>query len=88
MEESHINSLELLAVLLALQTFEDVVNGQSHLVWSDNMTVVAYINHKCGTDSMLLSQLHLFASYCSVAGLFNTIHQPLDLDTNQQHMEF
>ena len=25
---------------------------------------------------------------CSVAGLFNTIHQPLDLDTNQQHMEF
>ena len=40
----HINSLELLAVLQALQSFEDLVKGRSVLIRSDNMTVVSYIN--------------------------------------------
>ena len=53
----HINSLELLAVLQALQSFEDVVKGRSVLVRSDNMTVVSYINHQGGTHSPSLCRL-------------------------------
>ena len=72
----HINSLELRAVLLALQSFEDVVLGQSVLVQSDNVTVVSYINHQGGTHSpslcllalevwewCLLRRVHLLASH-------------------------
>ena len=40
----HINSLELKAVLLALQNLESHVVGQSVLIRSDNMTVVSFIN--------------------------------------------
>merc|ERR1712002_924426 len=55
----HINSLELHAVFLALQSFEDLVKGHSVLVRSDNMTVVAYINHQGGTHSLSLCRLTL-----------------------------
>ena len=55
----HINSLELLAVFRALQSFEDLVKGHSVLVRSDNMTVVAYINHQGGTHSPSLCRLAL-----------------------------
>ena len=47
----HINSLELLAVFLALQSFEDLIFGQSILIRSDNSTVVSYINRQGGTGT-------------------------------------
>ena len=55
----HINSLELLAVLFGLQSLEHLVKGRSVLVQSDNMTVVAYINHQGGTHSPSLCRLAL-----------------------------
>jgi len=48
---SHVNSLELRAVFLALMSFEELIKGQSLLIRSDNTTVVAYINHQGGTHS-------------------------------------
>ena len=45
----HIYSLELLAVYLALQSFEDLFFGLLILIRSDNSTVVSYINHQGGT---------------------------------------
>ena len=50
----HINHLELKAVSLALQGFLPLVSGRSVLVKSDNLMVVAYINHQGGTHSVLL----------------------------------
>ena len=55
----HINSLELRAVILALQGFEDLVKGHAVLVRTDNKTVVAYINHQGGTHSQSLCRLAL-----------------------------
>ena len=55
----HINSLELLAVFLALQSFEDLIFGQSILIRSDNSTVVSYINRQGGTHSPSLCNLTL-----------------------------
>ena len=55
----HINSLELRAVFLALQSLESHVLGRSILVRSDNTTVVAYINHQGGTHSPSLCRLAL-----------------------------
>ena len=50
----HINSLELKAVILALQNLESLVVGHSVLIRSDNMTVVSFINHQGGTHSLSL----------------------------------
>ena len=50
----HINLLELKAVSLALQGFLFLISGHSVLVKSDNLTVVAYINHQGGTHSIPL----------------------------------
>ena len=55
----HINSLELKAVLLALQNLECHVVGQSVLIPSDNMTVVSFINYQGGTHSSSLCRLAL-----------------------------
>ena len=55
----HINSLELLAVFLALQSFEDLIFEQSIMIRSDNSTVVSYINHQGGTHSPSLCNLTL-----------------------------
>ena len=55
----HINSLELKAVLLALQNLESHVVGQSVLIRSDNMTVVSFINYQGGTHSSSLCRLAL-----------------------------
>ena len=55
----HINSLELKAVLLALQNLESHVLGRSVLIRSDNMTVVSFINHQGGTHSSSLCRLAL-----------------------------
>ena len=55
----HIYLLELLAVFLAFQSFEDLIFGQSILIRSDNSTVVSYINHQGGTPSPSLCNLTL-----------------------------
>ena len=55
----HINTLELKAVLLALQNLESLVVGHSLLIRSDNMTVVSFINHQGGTHSLSLCRLAL-----------------------------
>ena len=47
----HINYLELKAVFLALQEFQDLCMGKMVLVATDNTTVVAYINKEGGTRS-------------------------------------
>ena len=53
----HIHSLELLAVSLALQSFEDLIFGQSILIRSDYSMVVSYVNHQGGTHSPSLCNL-------------------------------
>ena len=53
----HINHLELLAVFLALQQFQETVQNKSVMVATDNTTVVAYINKQGGTHSPALNQL-------------------------------
>lgn len=53
----HINVLELKAVLLCLQQFEDHVRNKAVLVLSDNVTAVHYINKQGGTHSRQLNEL-------------------------------
>ena len=53
----HINNLELLAVLLALQEFEKTVHGKRVLVMTDNTTVVGHIRNQGGTHSRELFKL-------------------------------
>ena len=72
----HINLLELKAVFLALQSFQELVIGRRVAVMCDNATVVAYINKQGGTVSRSLclltshllrwaevSEVHLEARY-------------------------
>ena len=53
----HINFLELKAVLLALKSFQHLVQGKVILVATDNTTVVAYINKEGGMRSGSLCPL-------------------------------
>ena len=53
----HINELEMLAVLRALQEWTAVLERASVLILSDNSTVVAYISKQGGTRSERLCQL-------------------------------
>ena len=53
----HINLLELVAVFRALKHFQSTVTGHAVRVRSDNLTVVAYINHQGGTRSARLCAL-------------------------------
>ena len=52
-----INSLELEAILLAVQEFADLLRGQVVLVLSDNATAVAYLSKQGGTHSARLCGL-------------------------------
>jgi len=47
----HINSLKLLAAMLAAKTFLKDISGVSVLLQLDNATAVAYINNMGGTVS-------------------------------------
>lgn len=47
----HINCLEMMAVLLAFKEFQPELRGNHVLFWSNNMTVVNYINHQWGLRS-------------------------------------
>ncbi|XP_066532897.1 uncharacterized protein [Hoplias malabaricus] len=49
--QSHINTLELRAIWLALRHFLPILQGRHVLVRSDNMSAVYYVNHFGGTRS-------------------------------------
>jgi len=53
-QKLHINVLELLAVLLALQALEHLVTGRHVLAMTDNTTVVGQIRNQGGTHSRRL----------------------------------
>ncbi len=53
----HINNLEMLAVILALQHFHHLVTGHRVLVMTDNTTVVGQIRNQGGTHSIELYEL-------------------------------
>jgi hypothetical protein len=56
-KQLHINNLELLAVLLALQAFEPLVTGRHVLAMTDNTTLVGQIRNQGGTHSRQLFAL-------------------------------
>ena len=56
-QEAHLHINSLLAVFLALQSFEELISEQSIMIRSDNSTVVSYINHQEGTHSPSLCNL-------------------------------
>ena len=61
----HINFLELKAILLALQTFEDKVSAKVVKCFCDNTTACSYIANLGGTHSpTLLSLLQELISWC------------------------
>ncbi|PIK45632.1 hypothetical protein BSL78_17512 [Apostichopus japonicus] len=53
----HINILEMMAVKRALEAFNDHVQGTITTIFTDNTTVVAYINRQGGTRSERLCRL-------------------------------
>ena len=53
----HINLLEMRALFLALQSFQELVAGRHVTAMCDNSTVVAYINKQGGTVSRSLCSL-------------------------------
>eukprot|EP00745_Piridium_sociabile_P036946 TRINITY_DN667_c0_g1_i10.p2 TRINITY_DN667_c0_g1~~TRINITY_DN667_c0_g1_i10.p2 ORF type:complete len:623 (+),score=74.76 TRINITY_DN667_c0_g1_i10:1852-3720(+) len=53
----HINWLELQAIFLALQHFQDHIKGKWVVLCADNSTCLAYIRHQGGTTSISLSML-------------------------------
>ena len=53
----HINLLEMEAIFLALQSFQELVTGCHVTAMCDNLTVVAYINKQGGTVSRSLCSL-------------------------------
>ena len=66
----HMNLLELRAVLLALQTFQDRLMGHRVALMSDNTTVVSYINKQGGT---VLSSLYLLVRQVPTWAEFNSV---------------
>ena len=67
----HINLLEMRAVLLALQAFQERLMGHRVALMSDNTTVVSYINKQGGTVSsslcLLVRQVLTWAEFNSVS---------------------
>lgn len=57
LRSKHIDFLELLAILWALQSFQDDVKGRVVQILSDNMTAVHYVNKQGGTVSRSLCHL-------------------------------
>ena len=86
--ESHINVLELEAVVRAVRALRDHAQGTSFTVFSDNTTVVAYINRQGGTrPPQLCLKVWSFLLWCRrhdivvrathVAGKDNTLADAL-----------
>ncbi|KAI9552198.1 reverse transcriptase [Daphnia sinensis] len=74
----HINELELLAALYAVQSMTKNSRGLSILLYLDNTTAVAYINRGGGTHSKHLCELaRLLFDWCEDRNLFiRAIHLP------------
>ena len=53
----HINCLELLAVIKAIEGWEEVLEGKTIMIATDNTTVAAHINKQGGTHSLHLLNL-------------------------------
>ena len=53
----HINILEMKALFLALQTFQDTITNQRVTAMCDNSTIVAYVSKQGGTVSDSLCEL-------------------------------
>ena len=63
---AHINYLELMAVMLALQHFQRFVSGCHVLVRTDNTTTMSYINKQGGLRSSKLHALaHRLTLWCN-----------------------
>ena len=68
--KAHINCLEMKAALLALQTFVSTRQNIHILLLLDNLSAIAYINHKGGTQSRTLSDLALeIWEWCLTRGI-------------------
>lgn len=55
--ERHINELELIGALIAVQVFTAAAKSISAWIYLDNITAVAYINHGGGTRSAELTRI-------------------------------
>ena len=86
--QSHINLLELEAVVRAVKALADLAAGKSLTVFSDNTTTVAYINRQGGTRSPnLCLKTWFFLLWCRehdiqvrashIAGVENTLADAL-----------
>ncbi|KAI2647506.1 ORF V: Enzymatic polyprotein [Labeo rohita] len=78
----HINCLELLAVLLALRCFRQMLRHKHVLVRTDSTATVAYINHQGGLRSRSMSQLtcHLLLWSQTWLKLLCAVHIPGELN--------
>ena len=76
--EAHINVLELKAVLLSLQALCNDFLNVHILVYSDNTTTVAYINHMGGTKSQACDAMaHKLWVWCEARRLhLSAVHIP------------
>ena len=76
--QTHINELELRAILLAVQHFTPLLRGQSVRLYSDNATAVAYLRKEGGTHSESLSELaEEILVHCDHLGLhLRPVHLP------------
>ena len=63
------NYRELLAILLALQSFQSDIRGKSIQIFSDNVTALAYIQHKGGPSAPLTELARAIWSLAVKAGL-------------------
>jgi len=57
LRDVHINELELRAVWLGLQAFQDTILGSNVAIMCDNVTAIAYLRNQGGTLSLTLCQL-------------------------------
>lgn len=56
-QEYHINALEMLAVLFALQAFQHLIKGKYIKVFTDSTTTVSYVNNFGGVKSYDCNQI-------------------------------
>ena len=56
-EKRHINVLEMTAVLHSCQSFLEQIRDKDVMIFPDNSTVVAYVNHQGGTKSINTSRV-------------------------------
>lgn len=84
----HINCLEMMTVLLALRAFPPDLKGYHVLLCSDNMIVVAYVNHQGVAASVQAGEAacaqHNFHSLNKVHVL-SRLNQALENDSDEMH---